>query len=354
MASSELWARVVGQPAAVALLDGAARQPVHAYLFVGPAGSGKRAAARAFAAALVCPHGGDGTCRDCRLALAGEHPDVREVERVGAAITVEQAGEIVRLAALAPVEGARKVMILDEFHLLQPPAAAKLLKTVEEPPASTVFCILADDVPPELVTIASRCVRVELRRLTDETVREALVAEGVALETAAIAAHASGGDLDRARLLAGDPALAARRKAFAELSDRLDGRGAAVAAAVDELLGLIDGAAAPLQARHEAELATLEERVAQVGERGSGRKATEERQRRELRRHRADELRAGLGALAASYRDELVRGSSRAAEATAAVRDIHAALEAMERNPNEALLLQALFLRLPPSRVTSR
>ena len=354
MTSSELWGRVVGQPAAVALLAGAARQPVHAYLFVGPAGSGKRAAARAFAAALVCLHDGDGTCRDCRLALTGEHPDVREVERVGAAITVEQAGEIVRLAALAPVEGARKVMILDEFHLLQPPAAAKLLKTVEEPPASTVFCILADDVPPELVTIASRCVRVELRRLTDETVREALVAEGVALETAAIAAHAANGDLDRARLLAADPALAARRKAFAELSDRLDGRGAAVAAAVDELLGLIDGAAAPLQARHESELAALEERVAQVGERGSGRKATEERHRRELRRHRADELRAGLGALAASYRDELVHGSSRAAEATAAVHDIHAALEAMERNPNEALLLQALFLRLPPGRVTAR
>ena len=354
MAAAELWAGVVGQERAVALLDGAARQPVHAYLFVGPAGSGKRAAARAFAAALVCADGGDGTCRDCRLALAGEHPDVREVERVGAAITVEQAGEIVRLAALAPVEGARKVMILDEFHLLQPPAAAKLLKTVEEPPPSTVFCILADDVPAELVTIASRCMRVELRRLTDDTVRETLVAEGVELDTAALAAHASGGDLDRARLLAADPALALRRKAFAELPDRLDGNGATVAAAVDELLGLIEGAAAPLQTRHEAELAALEERVAQVGERGSGRKATEDRQKRELRRHRVDELRAGLGTLAATYRDELVRGSARPADATAAVQDVHAALEALERNPNESLLLQALFLRLPPAPVSLR
>lgn len=354
MASSELWAKVVGQADAVALLDGAARNPVHAYLLVGPPGSGKRAAARAFAAALLCADGGDATCRDCRLALAGAHPDVREVERVGAAISAEQAAEIVRVASLAPVEGRRKVMILDEFHLLRPEAAARLLKTIEEPPPSTVFLVLADDVPAELVTIASRCVRVELRRLSDELVREVLVAEGVELEHAALAAHAAGGDLDRARLLAADPALAARRKAFAELPHRLDGSGAAVAAAVDELLGLIEGAAAPLQARHAAEVAELDERVKQAGERGSGRKALEEGHKRELRRHRTDELRAGLGALAGAYRDELVRGSSRPAEAVAAVRAVHDALEALDRNPNEALLLQSLLLTLPPGAVMAR
>lgn len=345
--ANELWARVVGQPSAVALLEGAARNPVHAYLFVGPPGSGKRAAARAFAAALLCADGGDGTCRDCRLALAGAHPDVREVERVGAAINIDQAREIVRLASLAPVEGRRKVMILDEFHLLAPPAAAALLKAIEEPPPSTVFCVLADDVPSELVTIASRCVRVELRRLTDELVREVLVAEGVELEHAALAAHASGGDLDRARLLAADPALAARRKAFAELPHRLDGSGAAVARAVDELLGLIEGAAAPLAARHNAEIAEVDERVKQLGERGSGRKSLEEGHKRELRRHRTDELRTGLGVLAGTYRDELVRGSSRPAEAVAAVHKVHEALESLDRNPNEALLLQALLLTLP-------
>ena len=352
--ASELWSDVIGQPAAVALLEGAARQPVHAYLFVGPPGSGKRKAARAFAAALLCAHGGDGTCRDCRLALAGQHPDVREIERVGAAISTDQADEIVRLASLAPVEGRRKVLVLDEFHLLRAEGAAKLLKTIEEPPASTIFLVLADDVPPELVTIASRCLRVELRRLHDEVVREALVADGVAPEAAALAAHAAGGDLDRARLLAADPALAARRHAFAALPERLDGSGAAVAAAVDEMLGLIEGAAAPLQQRHEREVAELDERVAQAGERGSGRKALEDRHKRELRRHRTDELRAGLGALAATYRDELVHGSSRPAEVVKAVTAIHEALEALDRNPNEALLLQALFLLLPPGRVAVR
>ncbi len=342
-----LWGRVIGQPAAVALLRSAATRPVHAYLFVGPPGSGKRVAARAFAAAMLCPDGGDGTCRDCRLTLAGEHPDVREVERVGAAISAEQAEEIIRAAALAPVEGRRKVMILDEFHLLRAEAAARLLKTIEEPSASTVFCVLADDVPPELVTIASRCARVELRPLTEATVHDTLVDEGFAPDVAREAARSANGDLDRARLLAADPALAIRRAAFTHVADRLDGHGATVVATVDELLGLIDAAAAPLQARQEAEAKAVDERVAQLGERGSGRKALEERHKRELRRHRTDELQSGLVALAGRYRDELTGGSPRVAEAIAAVAAIHQALEAFERNPNEALLLQALLLRLP-------
>ena len=347
MSASDVWSAIIGQPDAVSVLRHAAAQPIHAYLFVGPAGSGKRATARAFAGALLCADGGDGTCRDCRLALAGEHPDVREVERVGPAISADQADEIVRVAALAPVEGRRKVLILDEFHLLRAEAAARLLKTVEEPAPSTVFCILADDVPPELVTIASRCMRVELRALTADIVRDALIAEGVAVEVATEAAVASGGDLDRARLLAADPALGIRRAAFTRLPDRLDGSGAAVVAAAEELLGLIDGAAAPLQARQQLEAAALEQRVAQLGERGSGRKALEDRHKRELRRHRADELRSGLVALASRYRDELVAGSDRVPDVVAAVHAIHDALESLERNPNEGLLLQSLLLSLP-------
>jgi DNA polymerase-3 subunit delta' len=238
-------------------------------------------------------------------------------------------------------------MILDEFHLLRAEAAARLLKTIEEPSASTVFLVLADDVPPELVTIASRCARVELRPLTETTVHDALVHEGVPHDIAFEAARSAGGDLDRARLLATDPALAVRRAAFTHVADRLDGHGAAVATIVDELLGLIDAAAAPLQARQEAEAKALDERVAQLGERGSGRKTLEERHKRELRRHRTDELRSGLVALAGRYRDELTAGGDRVADAVAAVAAIHEALEALERNPNEALLLQALLLQLP-------
>jgi DNA polymerase-3 subunit delta' len=115
-----------------------------------------------------------------------------------------------------------------------------------------------------------------------------------------------------------------------------------------ELLALIDAAAAPLAARHAEEFVALEARVTAVGERGSGRKLLEEHHKRELRRHRVDELRSGLGVLAGAYRDALIRGQLPRPEAAAtAVTRIHAALEAMERNPNETLLLQALLLDLP-------
>jgi len=254
----------------------------------------------------------------------------------------------VRVAALAPSEGRRKVLILDEFHLLQPAAAAKLLKTIEEPPASTVFIVLAEQLTPELVTIASRCVRVDFRPLSDEVIVAELTRAGVGPETAQIAARSANGSLDRARLLASDPKLSERRATFASVPDRLDGTGRVVIALVDELLGAIDSAAEPLKARHAAESAALEARIAAAGERGSGRKALEEGHKRELRRHRTDELRAGLGVLASRYRDALAGGEAHHAPSIVqAVHDIHASVEALERNPNEALLLQALLLRLP-------
>jgi DNA polymerase-3 subunit delta' len=88
--------------------------------------------------------------------------------------------------------------------------------------------------------------------------------------------------------------------------------------------------------------------VERLGERGSGRRALEERHRRELRRHRTDELQSGLVALAGAYRDRLAAGTvHEPGAAIEAVTAVHEAIEAMERNPNEVLLLQALLLRLP-------
>jgi DNA polymerase-3 subunit delta' len=344
-----LWDTVVGQERAVELLRQALVEPVHAYLFLGPAGSGKRGAARAFAAALLCRNGECGVCRDCTLALHGEHPDVAEIVRAGAAISSEQADDIVHRSVLAPVEGSRKVLILDEFHLLAPTVAAKLLKTIEEPPPSTVFCVLADQLMPDLITIASRCVRVPFRVLPDDVVAAALRADGISDRVALEAALAAAGDLDRARLLATDPGLFERRAAFASVPARLNGSGTRAAQLTDELLGLIDAAAEPLKARHARELADLEIRVAQTGERGAGRKTTDDRHKRELRRHRTDELRAGLGTIAAAYRDRLVNGveGRRGLEDAEAVDHILRALEALERNPNETLLMHALLLSLP-------
>ena len=280
--------------------------------------------------------------------MAGEHPDVREIERVGAAISAEQAEEVVRLAALAPVEGSRKVLILDEFHLLRAEAAARLLKTIEEPAASTVFVVIADDVPPELVTIASRCVRVEFSRFDDETLTQRLIDGGVSPDRARHAVAQANGNLDRAELLALDDSAEDRRDAFASVIDQVDGTGAVVADVVARLVDLIETAAAPLAARHATELLALEERIARYGERGAGRKATEERHKRELRRHRTDELRAGLAVTAAAYRTRLVERPSNAdRRMIGAIEEVHRTLETLERNPNEALQLQALLLKLP-------
>jgi len=350
--NSDLWAGVPGQRHAVEFLAAGAARPVHAYLFVGPAGVGKEQAARSFAAALLCRDGGCAVCRDCRLALAGTHPDVREVTRVGAAISADQAKDIVKAAALAPVEGARKVLVLHEFHLLRPEAGSRLLKMVEEPPASTVFLVLAEDVPPELVTIASRCVRVEFHGLDPTAIATVLEADGVAPHAAITAARLAGGSLDTARLLVADQEASVRRAAFAGLAHRLDGTGATVAAIVDELAGLVDASLAPLLARQAAEVAELEARMALVGQRGSARKALEDEHKRQVRRARTDELCAGLSALAGSYRDALAGApgdgrTNAVTERVAAVAAIHEAMRFLDRNVNETLLLQALLLRLP-------
>jgi DNA polymerase-3 subunit delta' len=345
--TASVWNDVVGQDAAVERLRRAVDAPVHAYLFTGPAGSTKKEAARAFAALLIAGVD-DRTQRDVELVLRGEHPDVKEVVRSGATISFDQAREIVRTAALAPIEGARKVMILDEFHLLRPEGAALLLKTIEEPPESTTFVILADFIPHDLITISSRCARIEFRMVDEQHVADRLVSEGVDPDTAAEAAAAAGGNVDRARILAADPELAARRRAFAEVPHELDGNGATVMRLVDDLLGRIEAAAAPLTERHAAEVVALDEQIARFGERGSGKKALDGQHKRELRRHRTDELLAGLTVIAGEYRDALVAGRLPRPDAVAdAVRNIHQAMEAFERNPNEALMLQSLLWSLP-------
>lgn len=347
VADPPIWAGVIGQPRAVRRLQASVADPVHAYLLVGPPGSTKDVAARAFAAAVLAAGAAD-PARAIRLALAGEHPDVTEVHRVGAAISKEQIDDIIRGASLAPTEGTRKVMIFDEFHLLAANGAARLLKTLEEPPASTIFIVLADAVDTDLVTIASRCVRIEFAAIPSDLVRDTLIAEGWPAEVADAAAMASAGNIDRARLLVGDPGLAQRRAAFATIASRLDGTGTTVVSLANEVVALADQAAASLTPVHEAEIVALEQRIAAAGERGSGRKALEERHKREIRRYRTDELRSGLTVMAGAYRDAVVAGTAaRPDAAIRAVTRIHLALEALERNPNEPLLLQSLLIDLP-------
>jgi DNA polymerase-3 subunit delta' len=127
----------------------------------------------------------------------------------------------------SPVEGRRKVIMVDRFHSAEPEAAASLLKTIEEPPASAVFVLLAEEVPPEHVTIASRCIRIDFPAVSAASIAAYLETQGVDATTAAEIADACGGNVDRARLLASDERFAARRKAWHDLrcpTARRDGR----------------------------------------------------------------------------------------------------------------------------------
>lgn len=361
-----LFNEVVGQEKAVATLTASAVRPVHAYLFVGPPGSGKSAAARGFAAALLCPaNPADGTCDSCRRVLAAVHPDVIEVERQGAAISIDAAREVSRLASTSPVEGDRKVIVLHDFHLVEH-AGPALLKTIEEPPPTTVFVILAEYVPPELVTISSRCLRVDFDALSSTEVAHILEREGMDPSQAAALAQAAGGRLDRARLLATDESFEVRRQAWQGVPARLDGTGAAAAVVADELMGLLESSIGPLKARHDAELTALGERNARAGEvagaGGAGKPGgravkamlsagvaeMEARQRREQRRQRTDELRSGLAALAGAYRDRLIAApdARRRSGALRSLGRIDRLARDLQYNPGELLQLQALLIRL--------
>jgi DNA polymerase III subunit delta' len=360
-----LFDAVVGQQRAVETLRAAAHNPVHAYLFVGQPGAGPRAASLAFAAALLCPYGGCGQCQTCQRALAGTHPDLVMVERTGAALDVDDARRLIALSVRRPFEAVRQVLVVTDVHLAERSAPA-LLKTIEEPPPSTVFVLVADDLPPELATVASRCVEVPFPPVAPGAIAAWLVDQGVDADRARSISEGSGGDLDRARLLADDPSYAERLALWRSVPARLDGHGATAGTLARELLAATEAALAPLRAEHAAALEAMEEDARSMGERGvPGRKDVVDRQHREERRWRTEELRTGLGVLARAYRDRLTDGlgisgavggagakrvvaprPDEARGSAQAVALVGEAAAGLKRNAQETLLLEALLVRL--------
>ncbi len=352
--TSEPWESLVGQTEAARRLRAAVSSPVHAYLFVGPRGVGKRQAAQIFAGELLADADPDGAGRHRRLAQKLTHADVVVFApsgnnlRLGSRSDPGEIPAIISEATRSPTEGTRKVVIVEEFQSADPPASSALLKLVEEPPQTTIFVLLASDVPPHQATIESRCLRLDFLPVSAEAIAEALVAEDLAdTEKAKVVAAAANGSVDRARLLVLDERLAFRRDAWWSVPDRLNGSGAAVATVVEELRGLIDDAAEVKVAQHQRELEELNQREEQLGTRGSGRRTVEAQQRRELRQFRTEELRFGFATLAARYR-ELVVAELGGEDAIGAVEPLRHSTDALIRNPNETLLLQALLLKLSP------
>jgi DNA polymerase-3 subunit delta' len=204
------------------VIEGSVR-PSHAYLFHGPAGTGKRSIARAFAAALLAEGAGDPVAVAARVQR-GTHPDLTWVVASGATemLVADIEQPVVAAAARTPFEAARRVFVIEAAHTLNEQAANRMLKTLEEPPAFVHLILITDRVAEVLPTIRSRCQLVRFdARGPNETAAE-LETLGVDADTALACARLALGDAGLARELASpDGALlraAAERYARAVLA----------------------------------------------------------------------------------------------------------------------------------------
>jgi DNA polymerase-3 subunit delta' len=358
--SIDHWARVRGQERAVTQLRRAAERPVHAYLLVGPRGSGIEEAARCFAATLITT---DDDERSWDLVLRGVHPDVVEVDPPATQIRVEDAQMIVDEVSRSPIEGERKVVVLFDAERLRlnEAAANKLLKTLEEPPPRAVIVLVTSGADQLLPTIRSRCQRVDFAYLGADAVAASLQADGVPAERADLLARLAGGRIDRARAL--DGRIGPVRDAFVAVAYGADGTGGAVAVHAERVHAGLQAALADLEAQQAEEVAELGAELEAAGYPERTRRAqlrrVEERHKRAHRRARTDALLEGITALETVYRDVLADPSERlnvdqdvlvvpARAAAAALDACRAARQAVaEFNPNESLLVERLLLHLP-------
>jgi DNA polymerase III subunit delta' len=349
---------IAGQPRAQTLLEQATARPVHSYLLTGPRGSGVEDAARALAAALVAP---DGDERTQDLVARGVHPDVIEFDPPETQIRVEAARAIVEEAHKSPIEGDRKVVLLLDADRLNEAAANKLLKTIEEPPPRTHLILVTAAPDALLETVRSRCARIDLEPLAEPAIRATLEDARVDGSQAALAARLAGGQLDRARELAGR--LGPVRAAFVTAASRLDGRGRSVADGASLIQAALRDAMTDLEEHQDQEAEQLETALADAGYPDrvarARRRQLEERHKRQHRRARIDALLEGITALETLYRDALAgtgappRNLDReplrldARACTAALDACRAARAAFEFNPNETLLVEHLLFELP-------
>ena len=166
----------------------------HAYLFSGPRGTGKTSTAKIFARAMNCVHGPTAhpcnACEACLHIMSGESLDVVEIDAASNR-SIEDIRTLRETIKFMPVEGHKKIYIIDEVHMLTTEAFNALLKTLEEPPAHVIF-ILATTEPERIpLTILSRCQRYEFRRITSADIAHRLlyVAEQEQIELTKGAAH---------------------------------------------------------------------------------------------------------------------------------------------------------------------
>ena len=313
---------VVGQPRALAVLQRAVadarRDPpgsgmTHAWLFTGPPGSGRSVAARAFAAALVCPNDGCGNCSECHTAMLGSHADVDHVSTEAMTISVDTARNLVLEAATAPSVSRWRVIVLEDADRLTEQANNALLKSLEEPTPHTVWLLCAPSLEDLLPTIRSRCRHVVLTTpTTADVTRHLIERDGIDEPMAAFAARASMGHIGRARGLARDEKARITRAGTLSLPVNVGTLGTALLSARELVDAAVERGAERTKGTDETERAELARGMGvENPERPpswarSDFKRLKDAQEKRRKRATIDELDRDLQDLLAFYRDVLV------------------------------------------------
>ncbi|MEA2505562.1 MAG: polymerase subunit delta [Actinomycetota bacterium] len=305
-----VWGALKGSPIAtglsVQLISG---EFAHAWLILGPPGSGKRSVALAMAAAVNCevePRVGCGGCSSCVRILRARHPDVHHVLPEGPLIPVDLIRDIViPEASRSPFEAHFKIFIIEEAERMNEAAQNALLKTLEEPQPATIFFLISDQEDDLLDTIRSRCRILRLEPVSEERVAELLREAGAGEEDARLAARLSEGDLGRAQALAFDPAVKARLGVWRSLPDRLATSTDALDIA-EEIIAESATAVKTLEAAQKAEVVEFADAIGEGRGTATARNALANRHKRELRRLQEEILGEALHQLASFYKDVVV------------------------------------------------
>ena len=345
MSLTNLLEDVIDQDSAVAQLHKSSENPVHAYLFVGPKGSCKWDAAKAFAAMIMNHRNKDqNEERVMNLVRRGEHPDLIKVEPTGNQYRDDDVQQIINEASRSPIEGAKKIIVANRFHTANETAVGRLLKTLEEPPESVIIILLSEIIPKNQITIASRCQHVQFNQISDSKMGDWLTRHVNDPDTIQLLISAARGDIDRAKDLISDPNIAYRYELWKSTLENLKPEGYAIATSVNEIQKAIDDAQEILADKHDLEIQDLLDNEKQLGIKTGVRNQLEDTHKREIRRFRTDELEFGLSIFATMFQEQLRTNPDEGS--LHAVKIIKKANGVMKRNANEKLLLTSLLISL--------